>query len=51
VLAAGERYAAGSHAVTWDGRDAEGRTLSSGVYFCRLQAAGQSARLRLLLLK
>jgi len=50
-LLAGERYAAGAHAVTWDGRDDTGRAQGSGVYFCRLQAAGQSAGLRLLLLK
>jgi hypothetical protein len=30
---------AGAHAVTWDGRDAQGRPLSSGAYFYRLEAA------------
>jgi hypothetical protein len=29
---------AGRHAVTWDGRDAAGRRLPAGVYFCRLAA-------------
>jgi flagellar hook assembly protein FlgD len=28
--------AAGGHAVTWDGRDATGRAMASGVYLCRL---------------
>jgi flagellar hook assembly protein FlgD len=29
---------AGQHTKTWDGRDADGRDVSSGVYFYRLQA-------------
>jgi len=29
--------AAGPHEVTWDGTDASGRAVSSGVYLCRLQ--------------
>jgi hypothetical protein len=31
---------AGRHAVVWDGRDAVGRALGSGVYFYRLETAG-----------
>jgi len=30
----------GDHAVTWDGRDAEGRPVSSGQYLARLQVRG-----------
>jgi len=37
VLADGPR-SAGLHAVMWDGRDEAGRSVSSGVYFCRMQA-------------
>jgi hypothetical protein len=33
--------AAGRHTVSWDGRDDRGITAASGVYFMRLQAAGQ----------
>jgi hypothetical protein len=33
---------AGIHRVSWDGRDQNGESLSSGVYFMRLQAAGQT---------
>lgn len=29
--------AAGSHDVRWDGRDGRGRTVPSGVYYCRLR--------------
>lgn len=33
---------AGTHRVSWDGRDQNGEALSSGVYFMRLQAAGHT---------
>ncbi len=33
---------AGSHSVVWDGRDAHGRSVSSGVYFYRLKALDTS---------
>ena len=39
VLARG-RFAAGTHALRWDGRDARGRAVSPGRYFCRVRAAG-----------
>ncbi|MEW6753114.1 MAG: FG-GAP-like repeat-containing protein [Candidatus Latescibacterota bacterium] len=54
TLVQGEREA-GAHQVTWDGRDTAGRPLASGVYLCRLRAAGQAGGLvdtrRLLLLR
>lgn len=39
TLLAGPRVGAGSHAATWDGRDASGRTVAPGVYFARLETA------------
>ncbi|MBI2505666.1 MAG: T9SS type A sorting domain-containing protein [Candidatus Latescibacteria bacterium] len=39
----------GVHQVEWDGRDEEGRVLSSGVYVCRL-AVGQRVLVRKMLL-
>ena len=36
-----DTYAAGDHAVTWDGRNASGLPVSSGVYFFNLDAVGQ----------
>jgi hypothetical protein len=40
-LAAG-RLAAGSHTARWDGRDASGAAVGSGLYFVRLDAAGRT---------
>ena len=33
---------AGSHAVTWDGRDEHGGGAPAGIYFLRLEAAGEA---------
>ncbi|MBD3237346.1 MAG: hypothetical protein GF330_11620 [Candidatus Eisenbacteria bacterium] len=43
---AGGRHEAGAYRASWDGRDAGGRELSSGVYFVRLRALGQEASRR-----
>jgi FlgD Ig-like domain len=42
---------AGSHDVTWDGRDASGRPVSSGVYFYRLSAGKFNETRKMVLLK
>jgi len=34
------RFPAGTSRVTWDGRDARGRSVADGVYLCRLETAG-----------
>ena len=41
TLASGT-FAAGSHAVTWDGRDRDGNPVARGIYFYRLRAGGVS---------
>ena len=33
----------GDHSVVWDGRNSHGNVVSPGIYFCRLNAAGQDA--------
>jgi len=38
---------AGPHRAVWDGRDEAGRTAPAGVYFCRLEAAGEQAGRRI----
>ena len=46
-----KNVAAGSHAAIWNGTDNSERTLSSGVYYVRLQTEKQSATRKMLLLK
>jgi hypothetical protein len=45
------RLAPGAYSVHWNGTNASGRRVSSGVYFYRLEAQGFSATRKLLLLK
>ena len=50
-LLEGEPLPAGWHAVTWRGVDDGGRAAASGVYFCRLVAAGEAGTRKMLLIK
>ena len=50
-LVAGERLAAGTHTVVWNGRDQLDQPVGTGVYFCRFQAAGKSATRKMTLLR
>ncbi len=50
VLANGN-HDAGEYELSWDGRDDAGRSLSSGVYFYRLQAEDLNQTRKMLLLK
>ncbi|NNE09082.1 MAG: M20/M25/M40 family metallo-hydrolase [Gemmatimonadetes bacterium] len=49
-LARGAR-AAGIHAVNWDGRNESGERVSSGIYFYRIDAGGQKATGKIVLLR
>ncbi len=40
--------AAGSHVVSWDGRDEAGRPLSAGLYLCRMTGQGQARAIKML---
>jgi flagellar hook assembly protein FlgD len=42
---------AGSHSITWTGRDDSGSGVSSGIYFYRLDGAGFSDKKKMILLK
>lgn len=50
VLATGD-LPAGETRAAWDGRDAQGRQMPSGVYACRLRAGDRSASLKISLLR
>jgi hypothetical protein len=50
-LAGQDQWAAGQHAITWNGRDDAGRELPSGVYFYRLDADGNSATEKMTLIR
>jgi aminopeptidase N len=41
----------GTHEVAWNGNDSEGRPVSSGVYFCRMSAEGQTFTRKMILLR
>ena len=43
-----DRRGAGSHTVTWDGRDARGACAPAGIYFLRLDADGRALARRIL---
>jgi len=51
LLDGSQEFGAGEHSVVWDGRDDDGRTLSSGVYFYRMRAGEYTETRRMLLLK
>ena len=40
-----------SHAIQWDGRDARGRSLPNGVYFCHLYTGNNSYTHKIIMLK
>jgi hypothetical protein len=45
------RKSAGSYQARWDGTDAGGREVASGIYFCVLRVSGQRMSKKLLLLR
>ena len=45
------RMSSGAHAVRWNGTDSGGERVGSGVYFCRLEAGGETMTRKLVLLK
>ncbi len=46
-----EPQAGGLHEAVWDGRDDRGGPVSSGIYFCVLDADGQRNTRKMVLLK
>lgn len=50
TLVDGEQTA-GAHTVTWDGCDEAGRPVPSGLYFCKLVAAGRRLTTKMILMR
>ncbi len=48
---ANKTFSAGSHVVSWDGKDDQGKALSSGIYFLKLQSKKYSAVRKMVLMK
>ncbi len=46
-----KHYGAGHHNIAWDGCDEQGRAVSSGVYFYKMQTAQKSQSRKMLMLK
>jgi hypothetical protein len=46
-----DEYQAGNHVATWNGQDASGTMVTSGIYFCRIKAGTYTATRKMLLLK
>jgi len=46
-----QTLSAGKHAAAWNGEDESGKPVVSGVYVCRLEAAGKSDVRKIVLLK
>jgi len=44
-------YAPGDHALSWDGRDRNGRVVAAGAYFFRLDAGGESLTRKVMLIR
>ncbi len=42
---------AGDHQIQWDGTNANGERVGSGLYFCRVQAGNQAVAIKMVLLK
>jgi flagellar hook assembly protein FlgD len=41
-------FASGQHVIPWDGLDATGRRVASGVYFSRVEAEGRAVSRKLI---
>jgi len=50
-LAEKEKQPSGYHELEWNGRDARGKAVASGVYFCRLGAGKLTQTRKMIVLR
>ncbi len=46
-----EKLAAGTHNLNWNGKDSNGKTVSSGIYFCKVKGENFSSTGKMVLMK
>ena len=46
-----EKKVAGDYVTRWDGKDAQGRNLASGVYLCQIEAGSFLASKKMVLMR
>ena len=46
-----KELAAGNHQMLWDGKDTRGSSVSSGIYFYRMEAGSYKATQKMMLMK
>jgi flagellar hook assembly protein FlgD len=51
ALVSGEHMPAGRHEMVWEGRDEDGKTAATGVYFCLVRSASGSRVSRMALVE
>jgi hypothetical protein len=51
VVLVNQYQSAGYHAITWNGKDANDRSVQSGIYYYKIEVAGYSASKKLVLVK
>ena len=51
TILANRNFTAGPHSLTWNGRDAQGRAISSGPYLVRLETESSVEAMKVMLLR
>ena len=51
TLSNNEEFAKGSHSVVWNGKDRNGRTVSSGAYIAKMSAGNIEKSIKMMLVK
>jgi hypothetical protein len=46
-----EQFKSGTHTLKWNGKDDNGKAVSSGIYFCKMQSNNKTQTLKMVLMK